>query len=1010
MATLSATTSEHAPLEGLDLSISSAITAWLHALGLIPSADAPLEECVQDCVPLCKLMCRFAPNHFSRRDFFNTSGPVSPTTKRQGRYNSRRLTRALAEWYGLTVRSSSPGRDSSAGTKSSAPPVHLAPALAAQITMFTETDVGLDSPMDLLAVSEVALCAAVHCAENEAFIKAVIGLPMPQQDLLQLSIKRTFQDPETRDEKVLRSVSVNDENRTDSATQYAQQIAKGDARLTASVGIPLADYKALAAERDVLRKKLANSEKERSRMVEDVTDLKGRLDEAGDKVLELGQLSRQKDSQLEAKTVALVNAQNELRQVHVAAEEVDVLKSKAATVEQLQASLQRATKRLEENANLRHTTRELETQLSAFRENEERINKHNDYIELQLRTANERVQQFAVLSDNLTNSVEDKERDIAQLKRQKSELSDRLEIANKQLASMFVSSTNDLDDSSPETTPKSAATSNMSDSVKTVLMECSRATPVFDENVVCDHLFDEIGVRLTWSDIVESVKGIMDAMKEMNDREVGAVEDDDESHLFSSSGVDASDASLGSHRSEVATNNGSNSTDVDSGISVLPAFSELDSKLLAANSYAGDEFDFAANQMNVQEIALAVKQEGGMRAIPRPSEKTDTSEDTMDSSGYSTENTSGYENARNESGMSSSQQPSGPGAQGDNSSRLSSLDPSKVNAALQCSMYRSLLSNGRATSLTISVLGGLRRKQSRSENTRTLVREARLELDRLQKAIEMMRAERQASSSISTLVTELDRARKELMAAREELTKKEADNKRLRDESSAILREMDTMVRTQTEKEKRDTTLVQEKERLVLHLQQTLKAKTEEVKQLKVDIQSAKTEIHSLQQAESSFSEKLQASAVIARAQEMEVARLNAKLEANEALTKQLNAITSNTEGLSTKLYKQRESHIESLARREKELAQEARDEALRVAKTNASVLDDVRATAAAAAFARGNSTHQRSMSARKNSRFGDFWRKLLHLNRTTSDYGVPDSTSTLYGIFRSPRNTKKQT
>lgn len=1022
-------------------------------------------------------MCRFAPTHLTSKEFFIPSATVGPNASRQRRYNTRRLARSLREWFGLSSRAPSPARDESPDDKSPPlpPPVSLAPASAHQLRMFAEMDEGLDSPDILLALGEVTLCAAVHSVEKKPFINAVLTLLPHQQDALQASIKRTSAPPEEKDENaVLQPVSLNDENRVDAGKlnpRSPHRAAKGDDPLSAPRGIPLAEYKALAGERDGLRKKLAAAEQERSRVADDAEEVRCRLDEAGDRIRELEQTAEGKDEELEIKAKALNDAKNALRDAHVSAEEIDVLRAKAASAEQLEASLKRASKRLEEVADMRRSNKDLETQISAFRENEERISKHTEYLEAQLGSSNERAQQLAVLSDNLSSNLEDKEMAVTRLSSENRELNEKLETANKQLASMLVqsSATHNVDDAttytaaSAETSLKNATetpvkTDNVPEQAM-VVVESSREASVFDESIVSEHLFGEIGVRMNWEDIVECIKGVMDALREMDDVEgsrVGTEDemtsegnsrfmDDDLVGMQTSQRSQGSSRSQGSDRSEEGNNHDSTADSTadnsESNISVLPDFTEVDSRLKAANTGMGDdEFDFAANQVNVQEISLMRRRSSQLATIPenregfRSEECLDT-DDSSYSSGYTTDETSEPVDAtvnatvarspgslRGEAGCRvlmtdqrtlaqgnsdhSSSRPDSP-LIGDNSRCLTKLEsPDRFNdvqmdgSKFPRSAYSSLPSNvRRATSLTISVLGGLRRSPSRSDTTRALVQQARSELDSLQKAMEAMRAERQASASISVLIQQLNAARHELMMAQSELVKKETQNVELRKEITELIKELDNVSIEKKINDEREASILKEKERLVGHLQVSLSAKEGELKDMKQEMSAARSQVKTLQEAKSTMAERLRAAEVIGRAQEVEMARLAAKVDANDSLTNRLNAVVNKTDGLKTQMTQQRENHINDVAeaaKKEKLLAEEARDEARRVAKTHASVLEDVRATAAAAAFARSRSSHERGLPSRKSTRFGDFWRKLLHIEKLNIDYSMPTSTTSM--------------
>lgn len=1057
---------QNSPLSQIDLTISDSLSAWIAALDLAPPS-LPLSQAADHCVSLCKIFSQFAPNLLSDRDFFIPSNLTGPNAGRQRRYNTRRLARSLAKWFHLRLRSPSPLSNGSSANTVPPPLVQLSPGAAEGLLFFTDPaqTEEVEAEAALLPLAEVVLCAAVHSERKETYIKAVLTLSPVHQEALAVSIRRT--SLVDRESTVLTPVTMRDENVMPSALSSSPMISersfKEDTHATPR-GIPLADYKALAAERDNLRRKLAATEAEKGKYIEEAEVLRTSLDEAGDTIRDLKNRMEKKENEIVTKAKALNDAKDELRIAHITVEEVDVLRAKAASAEQLEASLKRASKRLEDVANMRRLNKDLEQQLEAYRENEERMGKHTEYLESQLKSSNDRAQHLAVLLENMSSDLEQKEMANSQLKTENREFKEKLETANRQLASMLISTNSQQNSDNATTTYSSPSGGILVDGQKenrdevvegqldsssqrlvgtTTVMESSVDASLFDSGVVSNQLFAEIGVKMTWDDIVDCVRGVMDALKEMDGAEV--VENSQQVSLFNelscgalpnnstdNSNKACSTRTQSGHSEESLTDS---SSDTESRISIIPEFAVVDSKL-ASERGGGDEFDFAANEVNVQEIpandadsGLGRRRSSQLATIPENREGFDTEEsETGEESSYSSEYTSDtseivdetinatadkggvivpYDNTGGkEPRISPNEVPASrpdPPMIVDNKTASDILEHSADHmSARLCrsgmvkSGYNSWPCNvRRATSLTVSVLSSMRRTPSHSE-TRALVRQARTELHALQEAMEAMRSERQASASIGVLVKQLDHVRDELRLAQTIAAEKEAESHGIRKELNILIKEFDSLTMEKRIVEEREAGILQEKERLVQLLRDSLINKERELKGAKDETTFARKQVEALQASQKVMEEKLCAAEVISRAQEVELVRLNAKVEANEAMTSRLSAVVSKTDGWKSQLSCQRESHMQDMAeavRREKQLAEEARDEARRVAKSHVNILNDMRATAAAAAMARSRD-HERGMSSRKSasSRFGEFWRRLLHREKLNIDFTMPPS------------------
>lgn len=985
-----------------DVDIANALTAWLRAV----TPNTPLSNtfsAASICVPLCTVFSSFAPSQLSDRDFFPLSEQTSPTHARQLRYNIRRLARALSNWF-----TSPPSENPSSP--------QLIPTAANILTSLSDADrPAVADPSTPLALAEAVLCAAVHSPRRDSYIKAVLSLPSPMQDSLAVSIRRTVVEggPASPARVPLTPASDNDEN----VPRHSR-----NSSLDAPSGVALADFKAIAAERDNLRRKLTAADAERARL-QDVEDtLRKNLDDASDRLRDLASEKGRLEETLAEKLNALNDVQDSLRLAHVSAEEIDMLRAKAQSAEQLEVSLKRASRRLEEAVALRKDNQDLEAQLAAFRESESRAAKHIEYLEAQLNSSHERAQKLAVLSDGLTRDLDEKNTQVSALMTENGEIKQKLETANKQLEDMLISSCaskgaptatthshKTLEESyrqaaepSASTSPKSADDGSAVTDGQALSSHTTDASAAESGDNVSDQpipvekvkdmvtimLRDAIGVTVEWNDIVECVAGVTDAMREMDEMaylrmNAPAMEDPLAPPPRVSAGGPqgfSRHRSQGSHvrASQNSMRSAESGSDVNSRVSMLPDFSTFDAKLKAQSNGLGDEFDHAANFCNVREIPIGEQTDDYSSSYD--SEEDEDEDENIDA----TVNATLPQSAHGPVSMGVVNEPSGNTesierkSPESGSNRESGMPPSR--------------------SLTLTVHEGVSRSTSHSEATSAIARQTRNDLRTLHQAMETMRVERQSSASVTALVAQLDKARGEMVETQQRLQQSEVECANLRRELNILLKEMDSQTYKKKVEEERSMELLSEKERLVGHLQDAVRTKEDEMSSLKNELVDARREIARLTDEKKALEKKVEAAGVIERAQEVELTKLRAKLEANEELTARLNAVVKQTDGLRSQLTRQHESQLHNVTetvRREKQIAEEAREEARRLVEANTNVLQDVRATAQAAALARSQGAEtDRTAAARRSSRFAEFWRKLLVRERPTVDFSIPQSVS----------------
>lgn len=966
----------------------------------------------------------FAPHLLTERDFFNPVQATAVNQSRHHRYNTRRLAKCLATYFGL---------DNFANESSTSNPQKKLPIIqlsdCAKNTVLTVCAAARTEEVEplsvVLALSEVVLCAAVHSDRREPFIKAVLKLTADHQDALAASICRTTIE-KSKDNRILGHLVLNDENvdiggNENAFNSKSTSPESTNSSFSAANGIPLADFKALAAERDSLRRKLAASEFEKNKSVDVSNELRINLEEAADKIRVLQTKQDENEVELVAKSESLNDAKSALRGAHIAAEEVDILRAKAASAEQLESSLKRASKRLEEVADVRKMNEELEAQVTAFRENEERLRKHSEYLESQLSYSNDRTTEFARLSESLTMSLEKTDTEVASLKKQNFELKASVKSANEQLASFLtqsqsqshstpVASKNTKSDGGDLSRDKSKSDSShcLNEQKPDDLIHSSKV-----KERACDIIFEEIGVRVTWTDILDCMDGVMSALDDMYEIEAGHPSSTSvaKSQHESKSTLQRGKSRPISERStrSIDTNASYIGSEAESRMSLLPEFAVIDSRQKAKNGHEGDEFDYAANHINVQEIPLVDTTADGS------SKKTETlngsgqnnlsetlyssaganesepADETVNATIASSVSYDGKSSPRDSMKMSHTR-PKSPFLAEDitqgSSKQTSHLKISERHMHVHVGDENKSCSLApvnaiyKSSSLTLSKRSGTSSSSTPSDTTRTLVLQARNELLSLQNTLDLMRTERQSSASMGTLVRQLDVTRRELSEAQEKFLQSNAECNSLRREMDLLMKEVDMHAADKKRREEDEESVLKEKERMIDHLQGNLLKKERELTTARHELKTAIDQIDMLKHSRNLLEDKVRESKVIERAQEAEIAKLNAKLEASQSMVAKLDDVVKRADGLQKEISKERESNLEGIAnavKQEQQIAEEAREEARRMAKNHTNMLEDVRANALAAA--RGSMKVSQERSPRRSTRFGDFWRRLLHIN-----------------------------
>lgn len=1092
------TPSSIATLVSEDARVAASIVDWLCALGVVTS-DVNFDDVASTCIPLCTLFSQIAPQLLPPDAFLLNPPTSGPNASRNLRYNIRHLARALVSFFSIPTTNipsctSSASSDVSANSDDASAPDFSAiisassatsprlspPYVHALLTVLHNQRLEhVDVTRTVLILAECVLSAAISSPSKDTFIGNIMNLSERTQETLARSISRSTQSSNYSPSRPpLHATPVgNDENMpTVSAESINTAVTNCDDRLTAATGIPLADYKALAAERDSLRRRLAATDAQRTQLLDVETNLRKNLDDALDRLRVLEGDKSNLEIKVAEKGRALNEVSEALRISKVCSEELDSLRVKAQSAEDLEASLKRASKRLEEMASIRQINKDLQAEISAFRDNEARMSKHTEYLEAQLARSSQRANQLNTLADTLTSDLSAKENRFIDLHDENDNLKRKLEAVTQQLEIAMLQSTASKAATTTATysaapsadVPRKASAQELrvvdnrdvqtedqikapvadtigSEAVATTETETATDDEEDDElfeerakQFLSDALLDTIGVHVGWEDVIECMRGVMDAMQDMQQGEEleqrGAVASEcvppsprDQllsGFIHASAGelqrLRASHPNLlhrssqQSGRSDIADRTGETESDAHSRLSFIPEFGEMDAKVKATNSGDGDEFDFAANHCNVTEIPAGssgpplLASEGPLHDEYDDESATvsrSSSEATADSGGEGStlhdvsHSAHTSQSASNGNSQKNSDHPRTSAARENGSTSPCVSAPNlKTQFGSDGLPARNGLNEKTRLSLTIR---GESQSTSRSETTSMIARQTRSDLRALQEAMEEMRMERQACASVSSLVQKLDSARLEIDSMRKKILETEAESASLRREMNLILKEMDGLTVEKKVSEENVKNLLKEKERLVTHLEESLRMKEEEVREVREKYETCRQDYEKARNEERATREKLDSAQVIERAQQVELARLRAQLESNDVVSKRLNSVMQHTEGLSSAMSREQESRMQDAleaAQRDKKLAEEARDEARRVARTHASMLEGMKASTAAAAMARSLPSEERHLpatSSRKNLWFSEFWKKLLHRDRTQNDMSMSNVGST---------------
>lgn len=405
-------------------------------------------------------------------------------------------------------------------------------------------------------------------------------------------------------------------------------------------------------------------------------------------------------------------------------------------------------------------------------------------------------------------------------------------------------------------------------------------------------------------------------------------------------------------------------------VKVLPEFALVDLKHETERGDVGDQFDYAVDHPNIREIPVINRRSSGLSTVP---EDREGFEDEQDDD--VPEPVAVQEDAAAEVRDVSSDYPI-----------TTNFDEYSAHAHdLQTVPIRSAPKTTPVSSVTHTVnSGGNMSLSVRPGVTVPVVRHTRSDVP-MQNAMDALRME-QSAQSLAVLMTQLTEVRTESELHKAALAAKEREVATLRHDLDSLIKEHDAALNERRDARLRDSEVMREKERVIALLERNLATRDEELTRLRASAGEARAATAELRALELQMASTTHQYTTAARAHEIEIARLGAKLEASELIADKLGAAMDKTDGLSEEIHKARETYFQEMtdaARREKEAAELARAEAQRIADMHQRALNEVRDQQQQQAVTQRAPSVCCSDTNRKprRARIGAFWRRMLHLD-----------------------------
>lgn len=580
--------------------------------------------------------------------------PSAPSSPRQQRYIAVKLSRAILAFFD-TAPPTTP--------KLRAEVARFVRDCASDKASGTAL---LDTPETMVGLGEVVLCAALYSDQREAVVQAVCTLSMDVQDLLAGAVHAVLDTDEEMDaDEIVDEYSdcqeeLEEEEEEKSVLENAasnpaafstappalitsnvltENVSKRDAPCNTSNTLanenaqnqPHPQESALREKilflEQRLREQKANADAAAA-AIDAKTTAQGEARDAGDAGDGLrAALVQQQRAQREENAVragAGRREKEELQEEGVGSDE------KARRTEAMFGDLRDARIRVGE----------LEAENAALRDAETRGATQVRILESQLDASNARAETLVSLSEGLSRDLQVRETEVNAVRDENGKLAARLDEATVQITALLGAAADseskgavvdgqevgggEEKEGKQEDKKEEDRNGDMNeekkvevmvgcvnvegdsvgDSVAAATVPTTGSAAALDRGAVSAALHAELGVAMPWDDIVECVRGVIDAMREMD--EVDAAEQQHQAHDF---GQEPSQpAAVPQHRlsSGMSASSGEGERRTLSGgvrrkIPTLQDFIEVDMHMEAAGSERDDDFDFAADQKNVTE-------------------------------------------------------------------------------------------------------------------------------------------------------------------------------------------------------------------------------------------------------------------------------------------------------------------------------------------------------------------------------------------------------------------------
>lgn len=823
-------------------------------------------------------------------------------------------------------------------------------------------------PETLSIFGEILLSAALHSSRRDAFVTAILTLSHDDQDILAEAVSTVLVDDGFNDEEYDTSLNrqtslgsshfPSEESNPESYSSSFLNDFQENSLSVPKSGILKENISLENTCHIDLRKR--STEKHTEIVSRNTNAVKAESAELRERVLALEQELRAKTAQVAAITAQTTaarqtamsggvlskeNTSNESGSTDILTADMELLRAKAASADALQTSLTKASARLEQAGDVKKRLEELEKENAEYRDGEDRLHNRISILETQLEASSARAESLVQVTEGLASDLQERELELSTATEDIERLNYKLNAANIQIASLLGaassktcthSSTQESSDREPYVDSRahsSLSNPNMNPTSEEIVavqrhvddqrvfhshgdieyqhrQEGDFRTPHVSLDAATAALHAELGVMMSWNDIVECVRGVVDAMREMDEAEAASqslmrsghsglasshairkscilLAGTDESHIRLETGTEGtssppreklvepkqeSEETDASVHDEVAGHL-MNRDSQDENASVLSKtgrhasaqrflqdFIEVDMRMEAASKSGGDDFDFVADETNVAELSL------GQAQTPANGSARITSSALNELPGQnllSTPQSATDEQERRinrghvvsrESGSNSTNTMSRDNGDEANIYDSKSRSGSELTAVHGIVTPKSKYSQSRDIILSAASINGKtsRTWQSQEQIIAGSFRGSGVRMNEKQNrhsTDDPSRAETSPTaqaSSIRLLIQQLADSRDTVDAAHAAHNVTERECAELRQELALLIKEVDSVMAQRDALDKHEDYLLKEKERLVTHLSQSLQARVSELACAYDDIKSLRREVTSL--------------------------------------------------------------------------------------------------------------------------------------------------------------------